>query len=152
MTQCRNVASVVVCAIALLALTGCTPEARVQAKLVHGAVEFVICDAISVKAVRVDGYEFGANKSVEVTLWQLSGDSRWAPGHRLILGKTPSNWVESMQPTRPDLSANEIYLVLNSPSQTVASDTRVATFDPRLLSEESWLTQDGHSSSAPCRA
>jgi hypothetical protein len=137
----------------LLLLTGCTPEARIQATLVDGRITFIVCDPIVVQHLSV-GASVTRGDSNLSTVWRASGDANWPAGQLLSYGVTPVGFTDNVAPTSIEKFQGYVYLILNSraegdPQQTL--EKRSDNFDLSRLEEGKWLTPEGQLSSSPCK-
>jgi hypothetical protein len=137
----------------LLLLTGCTPEARIQATLVDGRITFIVCDPIVVQHLSV-GASVTRGDSNLSTVWRASGDANWPAGQLLSYGVTPVGFTDNVAPTSIEKFHGYASLVLNSPDEgdpQQTLQTRSLSFDLNLLKEGKWLSGHGQISSSPCK-
>jgi hypothetical protein len=143
----------VVSVAVIFLLTGCTPEARIEATLIGGHIAFIVCDPIVVQHLRVDA-SMTRGDSYLKTVWRASGDASWPAGQLLPYGVTPVGFTDNVAHTSIEKFMGYVYLVLNSPAEGDPQQTlqeRGGNFDLSRLEEGKWLTQEGQLSSSPCK-
>jgi hypothetical protein len=143
----------VVSVAVIFLLTGCTPEARIEATLVDGRITFIICDPIQVQHLSVDA-SMTRGDSYLKTVWRASGGANWPAGQLLSYGVTPVGFTDNVAPTSIEKFHGYALLVLNSPDEgdpQQTLQTRSLSFDLNLLKEGKWLSGHGQISSSPCK-
>jgi hypothetical protein len=148
LTKSRVAIATLLSVLTISSLSACTPAPRIFARLDGGTVQFLICDPMQVKSVRVDGATVGTDDE-SGTLWKATGESNWQSGFVLTYGTSPPGLEQVIEPAPPDLSADEIYLAINSPADGDGTGAQVATFDPTGLSEK-WTNEVGEAKESPC--
>lgn len=127
-------------------LTACTPQARIGARLVRGNLQFAVCDGVRAQDVKVEQDSLNEDRDI----WEMAGDETWGDGHVITYGKLPPGWTPSVDPETPDLSSDQISLVINSPTAVKGGDVRVAVFETSKLLEGKWIRETGDQSDTAC--
>jgi hypothetical protein len=143
----------VVSVAVIFLLTGCTPEARIEATLVGGHLAFIVCDPLVVQHLSVEASVNRGDQNTK-TVWRASGGASWPAGQVLSYGVTPVGFTDNVAPTSIEKFQGYVYLVLNSPAEGDPQQTlqeRGGNFDLSRLEEGKWLTQEGQLSSSPCK-
>ncbi len=148
-TVFRAVRIVMVLGMAVLVLAGCSPEAKLYARIDGSVVDIAVCESIAATKIEVSvaGPKDGQNYR---RVWTASGKTSIESGDVIRLG-TPPDGMSGDSMRDINLKRDSINVSIYG-SVEGEQTVKVAVFDAASLSSKKWRgqTSDAGSGASPC--